>query len=272
VLPVGVKLVALDVDGTLIPPANRDAILPDDAVLGAVERLKAAGIVVVLASGRMFPGTSLIARHLGLETPLICQQGASIHLPDGTMTHFFPIEREVANEITGFAKDLGRLYAWFNAVRYVASAENPDSVEYGRVSGIAPEYRPDPENAGFEPTGVDIISNRQEAEHIHRILVHRYGERLHVLDFPTVTVAVAAESNKGHAVSLVAADLGIDRHDVVAIGDSVNDAPMLAWAGRGIAVPHADRYALDAADEVLEGEGIEGVATLLEAIARAAST
>jgi hydroxymethylpyrimidine pyrophosphatase-like HAD family hydrolase len=65
---------------------------------------------------------------------------------------------------------------------------------------------------------------------------------------------------------LLCADLGIDRHDVVAIGDSVNDAPMLAWAGRGVAMPHGDRYALDAADEVLEGEGIEGVAALLESL------
>jgi hypothetical protein len=46
---------------------------------------------------------------------------------------------------------------------------------------------------------------------------------------------------------------------------------MLAWAGRGIAMPHSDRYALDASDEVLPGEGIEGVAALLESLLPAAS-
>jgi Cof subfamily protein (haloacid dehalogenase superfamily) len=265
---MALKLVALDVDGTLIPPGAPADALPDGRITAAVNALERAGKVVVLASGRMFPGTARVAKHLGLRTPLICQQGASIHRPGGEIIHCFPVDGRIAREIVAFARDLGRHYAWFNAVRYIASGANPASDEYGRVSGVAPEYRPDPENAGIEPTGVDIISTLHEAAHIHRLLVHRYGERLHVLDFPSVTVAVAPEANKGHALSLLCADLGIDRHEVLAIGDSVNDAPMLAWAGRGVAMPHGDRYALDAADEVLDGEGIEGVTKLLESLVR----
>ena len=82
-------------------------------------------------------------------------------------------------------------------------------------------------------------------------------------------MAVAPEANKGHALSLLCADLGIDRHAVWAVGDSVNDAAMLAWAGKGIALAHSDRYALDAADEVLEENGDrDPVATLLEDLLR----
>jgi HAD superfamily hydrolase (TIGR01484 family) len=264
---MGVKLVALDIDGTIVPGRGESTELPSPRMTRAVQGLVQSGIVVVLASGRMFPGSARIARHLGLETPLICQQGCSIHSLDGSTLHEFSIRPHLATEIVVHARALGRDYEWFNAARYIASRESEETRNYGLVSGITPEYRPDPERSGIIPTGVGIISSRAEASGIHRELAGRYGDHLHLLDFPTVTVAVAPEANKGHALWLLCKALGIDRHETVAVGDSVNDAPMLAWAGRGYALAHSDRYALDAADEVVEGED-EGVAGLIEGLGR----
>lgn len=250
---MGLKLVALDIDGTIVH-AHED--LPSPRITEAVARLTSVGIVVVLASGRMFPGTAKVARHLGITQPVICQQGCSVHLLTGETIHEFPIERPAALEICDYARSIDRAYEWFNPLRYIVSGESPATREYGRVSGIVPEYRTDPENSGVAPTGVGIISTREEANGIHGALVKRHGENVHMLDFPEVTVAVAPDANKGHALSLICADLGIERHETLAIGDSVNDAPMLAWAGRGIALAHSDRYALDAANEVLaDGDG-----------------
>lgn len=265
---MAVRLVALDIDGTLIEPAHygHDHV-PGPAVTQAVRELADAGIAVILASGRMFPGTAKVARHLGLQGPVICQQGCSIHLIDGQMTHQFPIAHELAVEIIRFAREIGRDYEWFNPLRYIASAESPATVQYGVVSGIEPEYRPDPEHSGVEPTGVGVISTHEAANGIHRQLVAHYRERLHVLDFPDVTVAVAPDANKGHALELLCDEMGIGRHEVVAVGDSVNDASMLAWAGRGIAMAHADAYALDAAAEILD-DGPGALAKLLSALAR----
>lgn len=264
---MGVKLVALDIDGTIIPPHTPPArAYPSPRLTAAVQALRGRGIVVVLASGRMYPGTVEIARHLRLDTPLICQQGCSVHLPDGTMTHEFPIERARALEVVDYARQIDRVYEWFDPLRYVASKPNPASDEYGRLSGIRPEYRRDPENAGFEPTGVGIISTDREANGIHGALVAQHGDRLHLIDFPSVTVAVAPEANKGHALALLCEDFAIDRAATLAVGDSVNDAPMLAWAGRGLAMAHADAYAHDAADEVLP-DAPDILAEVLEAIA-----
>ncbi len=259
------KLVALDIDGTLIGPGNGGA--PAARAKSAIAALRNKGVIVVLASGRMFPGTAAVARDLALDTPLICQQGCSVHNADGRILHRFPIERNAAMHVIGYAKEFGHTYEWFDPLRYVASRKNHASDEYGRVSGIEPEYRPDPENSGFEPTGVGIISTAGQANGIHQALVSHHGEALHVLDFPEVTVAVAPEANKGHALSLICHDLGIERHATIAVGDSVNDAAMLAWAGRGFAMAHSDRYALDAADEVLR-ESDDALADLLERLAR----
>jgi len=116
------------------------------------------------------------------------------------------------------------------------------------------------------PTGIDIISTPDAANGIHQELDRRYGERIHLLDFASVTVALAPEATKGNALALLADDLGIEPDQVLAIGDSVNDASMLRWAGRGIAMPHGDRYALAAADEVLGGSGVSGIAPLLRSL------
>ncbi|MFN0146913.1 MAG: HAD family hydrolase [Dehalococcoidia bacterium] len=264
---MALKLVALDIDGTIVPGRGESTELPSARMTLAIRGLVEAGIVVILASGRMFPGSARVARHLGLETPLICQQGCSINNPDGTTLHEFAIEPRLAVEIVTHAREIGQDYEWFNSLRYIASRESAETRNYGLVSGVTPEYRPDPERSGIRPTGVGIISSHEQAPGIHRSLASRYADGLHLLDFPTVTVAVAPEANKGHALSLLCKALGIDRHETVAIGDSVNDAPMLAWAGRGYAMAHSDKYALDAADEVLEGEdGTEPVAGLLESL------
>ena len=265
---MGVKLVALDIDGTIIPPTHYGdgQQLPSTRIVNAVAALRTAGIEVVLASGRMFPGTARVARALGLEGPVICQQGCSVHALDGRTLHIFPIEREPALEIVAYARELGHPYEWFNPLRYIVSHPVESAEEYGRVSGIVPEYHDWPEHSGVEPTGVGVISSGVEAPAIHRHLAGRHGDLLHLLDFPTVTVAVAAQANKGHALSLICADLGVRREETIAIVDSVNDAAMLAWAGHGIAMAHSDRYALDAADEVLEDRGPDAVAVFLESI------
>ena len=262
---MGVKLVALDIDGTLIPPAHYGHVdmWPDARITRAVTRLQERGIAVVLASGRMFPGTAAIARHLGLSTPVICQQGCSVHLLDGTTLHEFAIERSAALDIVGYARECGHAYEWFNPLRYLVSSAGESAMQYGRVSGIEPEYVERPEESDVIPTGVGVISSPLLAPDVHKALVAAHGHALHLLDFPDVTVAVAADANKGHSLSLICADLGIERHDTLAIGDSVNDASMLLWAGRGVALAHSDRYALDAADVVQDAQA-NAVAEYLE--------
>ncbi len=262
-----VRLVALDIDGTLLPPGAPHTALPDAEITSAVRALVDAGVEVVLASGRMFPGTARIGRHLGLTSPLICQQGSAVHRPDATMIHRFAIDETVAHDLVDYALEHDWPYAWFDPVRYVASRPNKASHEYGLFCGVEPEYRLDARDCGLIPTGIDVISTAERATHVHRELEDRFGERVHLLDFPTVTTAHSPEASKGKALTILAKDLGIEQHEVVAIGDSVNDVSMLLWAGRGVTLPHCDRYARQAADEFLSGEGVTGVAKLLRSLA-----
>lgn len=265
---MSVRLLALDIDGTLIAPGSGHLGLPTPAICEAIAALQRAGVTVVLASGRMFPGTQKIARHLDLLSPVISQQGATIHSVDGTVLHRYAIDADIAADLAAFSQEEGWPFAWFDAVRYLVSSPNEASREYGLVSGIEPEYHDNPHLTDVIPTGIDIISSNEHANAIHRHLEHRYGDRVHLLDFPSVTAAHSPSASKGNALKLLAADLGIEQAQVVAIGDSVNDVSMLRWAGRGVTLPHCDHYARAAADEILSGQGIDGMAPFLRHLLR----
>ncbi|HTO56347.1 MAG TPA: HAD-IIB family hydrolase, partial [Pseudomonadales bacterium] len=169
------QLIALDIDGTLIAPGSSHDALPDADVAEIVNRLQAAGVVVVLASGRMYPGTLHVARHLGLTGPLICLQGACVHRADGSLIHSFSIDIDIANELAAYSDEHEWPFAWFDSARYLASRATEQTDQYCRVSGVVPEYRADAHLSGVVPTGIDIISTAADANGVHRQLSERYG-------------------------------------------------------------------------------------------------
>jgi Cof subfamily protein (haloacid dehalogenase superfamily) len=262
-----VRLVALDIDGTLLDPGVPVDALPGEAMSRAVARLMERGISVVLASGRMFPGTATVARHLGIDHPLVCQQGASVHENDGRLRHGHSIDEAIALELLDYANAHDWPLAWFDSERYLVTRPCQQAQFFADVSKVTIEIEENPHRSGVRPTGIDIISTRQQASVVHGEMERRYGSQLSLLDFPSVTALHAAEASKGNALQLLAAELGIDQSEVLAIGDSVNDVSMLAWAGHSAAPAHSDRYARAAAREVLSGEGVEGVIAKLLAVA-----
>lgn len=261
-----IRLIALDIDGTLLEPGVPFSALPDEEMTQAVRQLMQQGIIVVLASGRMFPGTAAVARHLGISQPLICQQGASVHEQDGRLRHGYSIDEVIAVELLDYANDNDYPVAWFDSQRYLVTRPCPEAQFFADVSAVEVEICDEPHLSGVRATGIDIISSAGSATKVHAAVLQRYGAQLSLLDFPSVTAVHAADASKGRALEALAAELGIARSQVLAIGDSVNDASMLEWAGHGAAPEHSDRYARAAADEILPGSGVSGVISKLRAL------
>ena len=261
-----VRMVALDIDGTLLPPGADVLALPDDDVKAAIQALQENNIVVVLATGRMYPGTHYIAQHLGIEQPLICQQGASVHEADGRLRYGHAIEAEIAADLMRYADMHNWPLAWFDHERYLVTADTPQSRFFAAVSQVPVEIHSAPQHSGIRATGIDIISNEADARDVHVFLEARYGARITLLDFNSVTAVHAPQSSKGAAIAAMAANLGIANSEVLAIGDGVNDVSMLAWAGHSATPSHGDRHACEAAKEVLAAPGIAGVAEKLRSL------
>ena len=264
---MNVRLVALDIDGTLLNPGVHVTALPGDAMSQAVKQLIEQGITVVLASGRMLPGTRSVARHLGVSQPLICQQGASVHERDGSLRHGYSIDESIAIELLEYANVHGWPLAWFDSQRYLVTRHCEQAQFFADVSQVKIEIDDTPHLSGVRATGIDIISTIDRASEVHADIDRRYGDQLSLLDFPSVTAVHTAAASKGNALSVLAEELGIERSEVLAIGDSVNDVSMFQWAGHSAAPEHCDHYARAAAQEILPGAGVEGVISKLQAIA-----
>ena len=265
-MPQDIKLVALDIDGTLLEPGVPHDAMPTKSVVEAVKALQANGVVVMLATGRMYPGTAPIAAHLGIEEPIICQQGASIHYPNGELQHAFSIDQDIARELYEFAMSHDYSLAWFDHERYLVTSTSPAAKFFAAVSGVEIETHPRPLESGIKATGIDIVSNERDSSDVHRLLEARYGSRVALLDFTTVTAVHDPRASKGNALAMIAAEQGVDQSQVLAIGDGINDVSMLSWAGHSGTPSHGDAFAKDSAKEVLEGEGVSGVVARLLAV------
>ena len=258
-------LVALDIDGTVLPYEGPHEGKVSPRLRAAVKALLEDAHAVVLASGRMPAGVMRVAQDLGLSNPLIAQEGSVIMNADGSIVHDIKLERELALAVSAYAREAGCEYQWFGAGRFAATQETQATQHYTTLGEVRPEYHPEPESLGIDPNGVTVVSDHERSAEVHRALTERYGAALHLLNFPSFTVAQAPEGSKGNALATVARDLGIARSATLAIGDGANDVSMLSWAGRGLATGKADHWAQEAADDWLPDE-VDAVAKALEAL------
>ena len=203
------QLIALDIDGTLLPPGVAADALPDAELTRVIKQLMDTGIACVLATGRMYPGTQRIAGHLGIELPLICQQGAVTHELDGRRKRQVPIDPTIAQALVDYAIAEEWTYAWFDSERYLVSADHEQCKAFAEVSGIALEQVSQPHRSGLVATGVDIISTRDQSTLVHDHLAQEHGERIQLVNFPAVTAAYAPEATKAHALAELARELSL---------------------------------------------------------------
>lgn len=238
------KLVALDVDGTLV---DHDGVLSDD-VRAAVGRVVEAGAPVVIATGRGWHGTQPIVEALGLPAgPHVCSNGAvTLTYPPLELTHVTTFDAsEVIRRVSQEAPE-------------AIIAVEKIGVGY-RMTRLFPEgdlngefFIETPEQLGSEPvTRVILRDPGASPEDFHR-LAERLG--LHGVSYFigwTAWLDISPEGvDKSTGLQQVCDDLGIDRADVLAIGDGHNDVGMLRWAGRGVAVGDAVEAVQQAAAHV----------------------
>lgn len=238
------KLVALDIDGTVV---DHNGVLPPE-VKDAVDRVRAAGARVVLATGRGWHGTRSIFDALELPTgPAICANGAVIvNYPPFELLRKVTFDpADVIDKVTQLAPH-ALIATEVVGSGYQVSAPFPNGDLQGEVHVVPLEQLRN------EPAIRVIVRDPNSSDKDFIALAARLG--LHGVSYfigYSAWLDIAPEGiHKASALGDLAGRWGIPREDVLALGDGRNDIEMLTWAGRGVALGDAPDEVKAVADHV----------------------
>lgn len=261
-----------DMDYTLLNHNKEVSERNKVAIKGAMEK----GIMVVVATGRVFTSARMYTRLLGIDTPIIASNGAIIREDHTNRTIYQSLlPDEAAMKMIRLCKEYG-LYC---------HVYTKDKIYTERIVNISKTYsewnkRYEDENRidiHLIPKIEDVIE-LEKGNILKAVVVDDDSEKLRsireqILETGLVSVSQSLSDNievmnsevsKGNAAKILAEMYGIDREEVIAIGDNENDISMIEYAGLGIAVGNADDFVKNAADFVTGSYDRDGVAEAIE--------
>lgn len=255
-----VRLIAIDVDGTLLSKVGGTVSARNGRALEAAER---AGVTVAIATGRRIAYTTPILEKIQLraDTPLITSNGAVLSTLGGERLARSVLAPSVARGLCGLLRSYGclvftfdrpghaelvlenmahaegRIALWIEANRKAIEVVAPleealkdvDEVENQPIQGMLA--------GSVEPMrAAEAAINASPLSQFCECVRTEYAARdLAILDLLPVG------ASKGAALEALAARLGIDRKEVMAIGDNWNDLSMFTWAGQPVLMGNAAR-------------------------------
>jgi Cof subfamily protein (haloacid dehalogenase superfamily) len=274
------QILALDVDGTLL---DGDGVLRPRTV-DALARAARAGIQPVLCTGRRYRRARSIAEELGLDAPIVCNSGALVKRPsdhatlwraafdDDTLGEVFRLFREARMHAVSFTDRVPE-EADFLTSRYPTGDELFDEyvtlnlphaeIHLAWLQGAV---------LAADHFHVCAVGDRAAMLRFEEVVLRALPDRVRtfVQKSPkyrgTMCEILPIEASKWSAVLHVAALWGVDPSAICAVGDDMNDVPMIQGAGFGVAMGHAPEAVLAVADHVTMDHDNDGVSVLIEQI------
>jgi len=248
---MAIRLLALDIDGTLLNP--RGEITP--RTRSALDEVQRRGILVALVTGRRFGSARPVVLELGLSVPLVSHNGAlTKNVSTLDTIGFHPLDIETAREVIRIGRDHGT---------DMICCDDPNGLGVMVIDGVSPENRalhryldkyrdslrevPDlleyldhaPIQIMFSGScdPIDDFADQLQEQLDGRIQL--FKTRYRSVDL-TILDAISTTASKGASVDEIALSYGIDCADVMAVGDNHNDLTMLRRAGVGVVMANAE--------------------------------
>jgi 5-amino-6-(5-phospho-D-ribitylamino)uracil phosphatase len=240
-----VKLIALDLDGTLLDDRLDVSQRTKKTIIDLVRR----GICVALVSGRTYKATEFIRERLEVDIPVIAYDGGKVVIPDKDEIFCAKISLNEALKVIKYGEERD-LYVkvYIDDVLYIKEPDK-ESLSFSKSRNI--NYKVVgklSENIKQDVNMIVIYYN----EDINGVI----DEKLKDID-ATITTSVSNSIDaipkgisKEEGLKMLADHLNIERENILAVGNSLNDLEMLRYAGIGFAMKNSDKSLLTKWDNV----------------------
>ena len=259
------KIIASDLDGTLLTPEHRIAPYTRDVL----KRAHQQGATIVIATGRHYVDVTGIRDRLGIPAYMITSNGARVHNPEGEIVFKQNVQPDDVKRVVEMTKSdtdikthLYRNDDWLlnkpsdnlndfheNFTYQLFDSNNPPSDGISKIFFIRDDM------------------DHERLVHWEQTFVERLNSRAHVsFSTPWCLEIMDKGVSKGHALEAIAKANGCELKDCIAFGDGMNDVEMLKMAGKGLVMETSHEKVKRALpnNEILGPNSEESVARYLE--------
>jgi Cof subfamily protein (haloacid dehalogenase superfamily) len=265
-----IKLIAADMDGTLLDPAGKIT----ERTAQMIKRAQETGILFVPCTGRFAENALLVMDKYGLSCPVIALNGTLIRTEEEVLYHQF-MDEALAKKVLDTLECLGAVYYLF-CENYVAirrkGARHHSQTEFGEQVfkdryGLA---FVDGDQSGLQAP-LDKVYKFYVYEDEKSCSLAEALEAVESLGGLEITKSSATnfevmgdDTTKATGLQELSGLFNISQEEIMAIGDYDNDISMLEYAGLGVAMGNAEPEVKKAADVITLDNQNDGVAHAIE--------
>ncbi|MGR6980431.1 Cof-type HAD-IIB family hydrolase [Testudinibacter sp. P27/CKL/0425] len=261
------KLIALDLDGTLLNTQKAISQRNQDAILAA----RAQGVYVILASGRPYIGMKKYMQQLGMtgsDDYVLCFNGARVErADDGHVINSKMLSGKDAKRVAYYAQQMGLNTHAFSPERGLITPQPSHYTQHEADSNFIDFTVIDFDTLDDDEPIIKsmIIDPPELLEKIVTNLPSELAQRYTVVrSAPFFLEFIHPQANKGAGVAALAEHLNIAAEQVICCGDAGNDLHMLQYAGLGVAMGNATDELKAVADYITADHNDSGVAQVIE--------
>jgi len=252
---MSIRMIALDVDGTLLDDDHRIS----ENTIRTIRRAAEQGVKIVLCTGRGSMSAKPVMEELGLEGVMITHNGASIMDTNGKVLHEFTFSVRDVEELIRSCRERGVHYDLNTSDNMIVDQMTSEARMMYEAYLAMPDMVDDVLEVSEPLVKFCMFGSQDMMDQVERDWPDDQQELRFIRSGDYFVDVMRPDVSKGIALKKLAEIWQVNRSEILAMGNYYNDIDMLRFAGIGIAVANSPDEVKQAADEVTVSNNEEAV-------------